>query len=85
MGRLSAPAFRAVHVRDLSHHQFEGHQQRSEIAARRRGRRMGGPVYGFILATGFAALLFLGLVLNGLFTPADRMFERADRSDYKAG
>jgi fucose permease len=46
---------------------------------------MGGPVYGFILATGFAALLFLGLVLNGLFTPADRMFERADRSDYKAG
>src|SRR3954470_5082896 len=30
---------------------------------------MGGPIYGFVLATGFAALLFLGLVLNYVFNP----------------
>ena len=44
---------------------------------------MGGPVYGFMLATGFAALLFFGLVLNSVFSPADEVFQRADQSDYK--
>ena len=44
---------------------------------------MGGPIYGFMLATGFAALLFFGLVLNGVFSPADEVFQRADQSDYK--
>jgi len=44
---------------------------------------MGGPLYGFMLATGFAALLFLGLVLNGVFNPARDAFQRADQSDYK--
>jgi fucose permease len=46
---------------------------------------MGGPIYGFILATGFAALLFLGLVLNSVFNPAREVFQRADQSDYKVG
>jgi len=46
---------------------------------------MGGPIYGFILATGFAALLFFGLVLNSVFNPADEIFQRADQSDYKIG
>src|SRR6185369_2986946 len=43
---------------------------------------MGGPIYGFALATGFAALLFLGLVLNNVFNPAAAVFQRADQSDY---
>jgi hypothetical protein len=46
---------------------------------------MGGPVYGFVLATGFAALLFTGLALNSVFNPAGEVFQRADRSDYKIG
>jgi len=44
---------------------------------------MGGPIYGFVLATGFAALLFFGLVLNSVFNPAAEVFQRADRSDYE--
>jgi len=44
---------------------------------------MGGPIYGFMLATGFAALLFLGLLLNGVFNPAGDVFQRADRNDYE--
>jgi hypothetical protein len=43
---------------------------------------MGGPIYGFALATVFAALLFLGLVLNNVFNPAAAVFQRADQSDY---
>jgi fucose permease len=43
---------------------------------------LGGPRYGFILATGFAALLFGGLALNSAFNPAAKVFERADQSDY---
>jgi fucose permease len=43
---------------------------------------VGGPIYGFALATGFAALLFLGLVLNHVFNPAAAVFQRADQSDY---
>jgi len=43
---------------------------------------MGGPIYGFTLATGFAALLFLGLILNNVFNPAAAVFHRADQSDY---
>src|SRR4030095_9412954 len=43
---------------------------------------MGGPIYGFALATGFAALLFIGLILNNVFNPAAAVFERADQSDY---
>ena len=43
---------------------------------------MGGPIYGFALATGFAALLFFGLVLNNVFNPAADAFQRADQKDY---
>jgi len=43
---------------------------------------MGGPIYGFALATVFAALLFFGLVLNNVFNPAAAVFQRADQSDY---
>jgi fucose permease len=43
---------------------------------------MGGPIYGFALATGFAALLFFGLVLNNVFNPAADVFQRADQKDY---
>ncbi|PYS41595.1 MAG: MFS transporter [Acidobacteria bacterium] len=43
---------------------------------------MGGPIYGFALATAFAALLFFGLVLNNVFNPAAAVFQRADESDY---
>jgi fucose permease len=42
----------------------------------------GGPIYGFALATGFAALLFGGLLLNSAFNPAGKVFEEADQSDY---
>ena len=44
---------------------------------------MGGPLYGFMLATGFAALLFLGLLLNSVFNPARDVFRRADQNDYE--
>ena len=43
---------------------------------------MGSPMYGFALATGFAALLFVGLLLNSAFNPAGKVFEEADQSDY---
>jgi len=46
---------------------------------------MGGPIYGFMLATGFAALLFCGLVLNNVFNPAREVFQRADQTDYQRG
>ena len=46
---------------------------------------MGGPVYGFVLATGFAALLFFGLVLNNVFNPTREVFQRADQTDYQRG
>ena len=45
---------------------------------------MGGPMYGFALATGFAALLFIGLLLNKLFNPAGSIFEQADQIDYNS-
>jgi fucose permease len=43
---------------------------------------MGGPKYGFVLATGFAALLFAGLLLNWIFNPTIRVFERLDETEY---
>jgi fucose permease len=45
---------------------------------------LGSPIYGFALATGFAALLFVGLLLNSAFNPTGDIFRRADQSDYKA-
>jgi MFS transporter, FHS family, L-fucose permease len=38
--------------------------------------------YGFSLATGFAALLFLGSVLNWLLDPTARVLERLDATEY---
>jgi hypothetical protein len=43
---------------------------------------MGGPGYGFVLATGFASLLFIGLTLNWIFNPTVRVFERLDETEY---
>lgn len=43
---------------------------------------MGGPIYGFVLAAGFATVLFLGLLLNSVFNPAGEVFQKADRSYY---
>jgi fucose permease len=44
---------------------------------------MGGPIFGFVLATGFAALLFVGLLLNCILNPTGAIFDRADESEYK--
>jgi fucose permease len=43
---------------------------------------MGGPGYGFVLATGFAALLFIGLTLNWIFNPTRRVFRQIDETEY---
>jgi fucose permease len=43
---------------------------------------MGDAKYGFVLATGFAALLFVGLALNSAFNPTVRVFRQADKSEY---
>src|SRR5579863_6040229 len=42
----------------------------------------GDPKYGFILATGLSALLFLGLLLNWIFNPARELLQRLDHSEY---
>lgn len=38
--------------------------------------------YGFVLATGFAALLFVGLLVNRVFDPAGARLASRDDSDY---
>ncbi len=45
---------------------------------------LGDIKYGFVLATGFAALLFLGLLLNRVFDPAGARLASRDDSDYAA-
>lgn len=42
----------------------------------------GHPRYGFILATGFAALLFAGLLFNATVKPASAVLQRREESDY---
>jgi fucose permease len=44
---------------------------------------MGGPIYGFMLATGFAALLFIGMLLNQFFDPTRATLGLADETEYK--
>lgn len=44
---------------------------------------MGHPKYGFILATGFAGLLFAGLLLNWLFDPTRDLLSRLDDTEYR--
>jgi hypothetical protein len=40
--------------------------------------------YGFVLATGFAALLFVGLLFNRAFDPAGRRLASRNEADYAA-
>jgi MFS transporter, FHS family, L-fucose permease len=40
--------------------------------------------YGFVLATGFAGLLFLIVVLNLIFNPTKQRLQSLDESEYKA-
>jgi len=44
---------------------------------------MGEPIYGFMLATGFAALLFVGTLLNQFFDPTSAVLGRADETEYQ--
>jgi fucose permease len=39
-------------------------------------------VYGFWLASGFAAVLFIGMLLNWLMNPARAVLEQVDRTEY---
>jgi len=43
---------------------------------------MGGPIFGFVLATGFAALLFAGTLLNHFLDPTSAVLGRADQTEY---
>ena len=43
---------------------------------------MGGPRYGFLLATAFAGLMFAGLLLNWIYDPAARILNHADQAEY---
>jgi FHS family L-fucose permease-like MFS transporter len=45
----------------------------------------GHPKYGFILAAVFAALLFVGLLLNWVYNPARERLAKLDSSEYTAG
>ena len=42
------------------------------------------PKYGFILATGFAGLLFVALLLNWILNPTREILSRLDVSEYSA-
>jgi fucose permease len=44
---------------------------------------IGGPIYGFMLAAGFAALLFLGTLLNQFLDPTSAVLGRADETEYR--
>ena len=44
----------------------------------------GHPRYGFILASVFAALLFVGLLLNWIYDPARKRLATLDSSEYTA-
>ena len=43
---------------------------------------MGDAKYGFVLATGFAGLLFVGLLLNWMFDPTRQLLTRLDKTEY---
>jgi len=44
---------------------------------------LGDPKYGFVLATAFAALLFIGLLMNWIFNPARDLLQSLDRTEYQ--
>jgi len=43
---------------------------------------LGHIIYGFWLATGLAALLFVGMAVNWLLNPARAVLEQFDRTEY---
>jgi FHS family L-fucose permease-like MFS transporter len=43
----------------------------------------GGPRYGFVLATGFAAALFAFALYNWIYDPTHSLLSRLDRSEYQ--
>jgi FHS family L-fucose permease-like MFS transporter len=43
---------------------------------------LGDPKYGFVLATGFAGLLFLSLLLNWILNPTRQILQKLDASEY---
>jgi len=45
----------------------------------------GGAKYGFLLATGFAALLFISLLLNWIVNPTRDLLHRLDVTEYSTG
>ncbi len=45
---------------------------------------LGDPKYGFFLATGFAALLFVEFLLNWILDPTRELLRTLDRSEYQA-
>lgn len=45
----------------------------------------GNAKYGFVLATAFAALLFVSLLLNWIFNPARDLLKTLDRTEYQLG
>ena len=47
------------------------------------GDSFGHIVYGFWLATAFAAVLFAGSVLNWLINPTQRVLQQHDSIDYR--
>lgn len=44
---------------------------------------MGQPKYGFMLASGFAALLFAGLLLNWIFDPTRDLLTKLQETEYR--
>lgn len=46
---------------------------------------LGGPKYGFILATGFAGLLFISLLLNWIANPTRQILRQLDATEYHIG
>jgi fucose permease len=43
---------------------------------------LGDPKYGFVLATGFAGLLFISLLLNWILNPTHQILQKLDLSEY---
>jgi fucose permease len=43
---------------------------------------LGDPKYGFVLATGFAGLLFISLLLNWILNPTRQILQKLDASEY---
>jgi hypothetical protein len=46
---------------------------------------MGKPKYGFVLAAGFASLLFLGLLFNWILNPTRSLLGHLDHTEYDPG